>query len=616
MARRKLTTLSAIPRARIPRGTTSLAFAGLLLLLGLAGGCSPRRYAAAADRDVAKLIARRSALVPNMDGQFTIETNPAPVLDDLPAAGAPAGFLGAYGEAERGAHVVSLDAALQLAVRHSREYQNRKELLYLAALDVTLVRRRHNPIAFGTGRADYQVTTEEVQVGVDAITGEPTTVLSQDTRLLEEQRLSASGSVGLSWLLATGARLSTAFTTDFLRYLTGDPRTFSQSQLVGQLSQPLLRGGGRAVTMEDLTQAERNLLYALREFTQYRKEFAVDVASSYFSVLRNRDATVNAWNDLGRSQKNAERERAFAAEGLRPSASVDQLEQNALTSETGWIEAVRTYRETLDRFKIQLGLPVAARLILDDRDLQALRIEELGLTVDQALQVAVVTRLDLQTRRDLVDDTDRKIRVAANQLLPRLDVVAAGSVSGASSSGFAVPDFERYRWNAGLDVDLPFDRRAERNAYRTALIARNRASREWDLAVDNVKLQIADDARELEQARRNYANAEIGVRLGERRVEEQTLLAELGRGTTRALLDAQADLLNARNQRTGALVNHVLARLRFWRDMGILYLKESGQWEELQATVRKVQRTGSGPTPTPTPAAAPPLTNEPATKSP
>jgi hypothetical protein len=121
------------------------------------------------------------------------------------------------------------------------------------------------------------------------------------------------------------------------------------------------------VALEDLTQAQRDLLYQLRDFTQFRKEFAVAVASAYYGVLQNRDSARNAWTDLQRSQQNAVRERAFAEEGLRPMASVDQLEQNVLTSETRWIQAVRSYREALDRFKIQLGLPVVTRLIRPHR---------------------------------------------------------------------------------------------------------------------------------------------------------------------------------------------------------------------------------------------------------
>jgi outer membrane protein TolC len=132
-----------------------------------------------------------------------------------------------------------------------------------------------------------------------------------------------------------------------------------------------------------------------------------------------------------------------------------------------------------------------------------------------------------------------------------------------------------------LDLDLPLDRKAERNSYRAALIAHERAARDLVLAQDEITLRINDGWRNLDQAKRNFEISEIGVELADRRVKEQELRAELGRGTARDLVDAQNDLINSKNERTAALVSHTVERLRFWRDMGILMIKDNGQWEEL-----------------------------------
>jgi outer membrane protein TolC len=86
----------------------------------------------------------------------------------------------------------------------------------------------------------------------------------------------------------------------------------------------------------------------------------------------------------------------------------------------------------------------------------------------------------------------------------------------------------------------------------------------------------------LDQAKRSYEISEIGVRLAERRVEEQNLLAELGRAKALDQVDAQNALNDSKNQRTQALVTHTIARLQFWNNMGILYIKENGQWEEMK----------------------------------
>jgi len=62
-------------------------------------------------------------------------------------------------------------------------------------------------------------------------------------------------------------------------------------------------------------------------------------------------------------------------------------------------------------------------------------------------------------------------------------------------------------------------------------------------------------------------------------------LADLGRGEALNQVDAQNALIDSKNQRTLALVTHTIARLQFWKNMGILYIKENGQWEELNAPI-------------------------------
>jgi outer membrane protein TolC len=152
--------------------------------------------------------------------------------------------------------------------------------------------------------------------------------------------------------------------------------------------------------------------------------------------------------------------------------------------------------------------------------------------------------------------------------------------SGEETRGFGVPDTARYNWNAGVNLDLPLERTAERNNYRAALIAQQRSARAVDQQRDEIELQVRDSWRTLEQARRAYQISEIGVKLAERRVEEQELLADLGRAKALDQVDAQNSLLSSKDQLTQALVAHTVARLQFWDNMGILYIKDNGQWQE------------------------------------
>lgn len=552
----------------------------VIVVCVIAAGCTNSHYRKSADKAAYSLIEEKRSLVPNADPRFTIEQTNRVLLDNLPIVSAGEEAFGPEAEVEKGARILSLEKALEIAVFHSRAYQLRKEQVFLEALQLSLARHQFAPIFTGRGRTDYQVNTAQGQdIIIDPITMEPRVLLSDD--LVEQHRTTGGGSLGANWFLKTGALLSMAFTSDFLRYLTGDPRPFASSRLAATLVQPLWRGAGYKIATENLTQAERNLLYILRDFTQFRREFSVQIATAYYGVLQNKDAVRNAWRGFQNFKLNVDREKLLAEEGLKTQGSLGLLQQSELNTETSWINAIRNYRQRLDEFKILLGLSTDAQVVLDDGELAELKILHPEITAEAAQESALAMRLDLYNARDRFDDAVRRVDVVANGLRPQVDLVTAVAVdSRPEGNGEPIPQWGRYRWNAGLAVDMPFERTVQRNAYRAAMITREQTARQLQQSEDQIKLQVRNDWRNLDQARRNFESGAIGVQLSERRVEEQELRAQVGRGTARDLVDAQNDLIAQKDLRTQALVAHTIARLQFWSDMGILYIKDSGKWEE------------------------------------
>jgi outer membrane protein TolC len=557
----------------------------LLAVCFVLTGCSTQHYRKSADKEAYGAIVQKTPLVKNMEEHFTIEQTNQFFLEGLPATTNVEEFLGRDGELERGARVISLEQALDIAVNHSRIYQGQKEQLFLAALGLTLARHQFAPIFSAGGNASYNVNTAPV---LDTIpdptdpTGKRQIPVISD-KLAESRSFSANGQSMGSILLSTGARLSASFTSDFFRYLSGDPGTRVSSHLLGTLIQPLWRGAGYRVTMENLTQSERNLLYALRNFTLFRKRFSVDVATAYYRVLQSRDVARNSYINLQSSRRNADRTRALAREGRVTQADLGRLEQQELLAESQWIASLNNYKQDLDSFKIQLGLSTDANIVLDDRDLEQLKIVHPDISVEESTKVALATRLDYENLREQFEDAGRKIGIAADALKAQVDLVATAGFDSRqeSSTRLPVPDIDRYNWSAGLNLNLPLERKAERNAYRASLITYEAAKRTFEQQADQIKLDVRNGWRALDQAKRNYEINEIGVKLAERRVEEQNLLAELGRARAQDQVDAQNALNDSKNQLTQALVSHTIARLQFWNNLGILYIKDNGQWEEV-----------------------------------
>jgi len=547
--------------------------------------CSANHYRKSADKESYAAIAGKTPLVPNMETNFTIEQTDVVSFEQLGSLPAAPDFLGPDAGREAGARVLPLDAALQIAIKHNRAYQSRKEQLYLTALGLTLARHRFTPIFSGGGGgkiAGAVETQRRIDTVVDPISGLPRTVVRDE--LVEERHVSADGELSVSWLIRDLGQVTASFSTDFLRYITGDPRVVTSSRVGATFIRPLLRNAGYKQQIELLTQAERDLLYDLRSFAQYRKTFSVGVASAYYAVLGNRDTVRNNFLNLSSSRRNAERTRELAKEGRVTQSDLGRLEQQVLSAEGTWNNALRTYKQALDNFKLlQLGVPVNTKLVLDDGELDRLTIHHPNVNVEDAVALGLLARLDYLNAQDRHEDAVRKVALAADALKPQVDLVANGGfVSPPGQTHLAPPpDLARYSWSAGLDVDLPLDRKLERNGYRSALITEKQSARAVEQQADEIRLEVRESWRALDQAKRNYEISELGVELARRRVEEQDLLAELGRAKAQDQVDAQNDLITSKNQRTQALVSHTIDRLQFWANMGILYIKDDGQWQQL-----------------------------------
>jgi outer membrane protein TolC len=518
------------------------AFVAALVIV--VGGCSPQYYKADADKEVYKIIDNKWQEDFGQKVNYKISDVPPSPNDIQIEKSVPT------------PHTISLAQAVAIATAHNRDYQSQKEALYLKALDLTLARHDFVTKWFGTFDSTY-------------------------TRGSADETLEHKGVLGFNQLLADGAQISASIAYDWLRYLTGDPRASIGSVLSGTLKQPLLRNSGRKVVQEKLTQAERETLYQIRDFNRYRKTFVVSIVTAYYRVLQQRDAVTNAESNYKRVEESKKWLAMLAEAGQKPPFEVDQAEQRVLAARDSLVSAQQYYKELLDEFKIMLALPTDANIELNQDELKALERVGVSLpdyTLDAAIETALIQRLDLATSMDRIDDALRKVMVAADGLGTELDLVGSLNVGSTPPTNYSRLQFNRGTYSLGLNADLPFDRTTERNTYRQSLIGLLQQKRAYEDLTDNVKLQVRQSYRQLEETCEEYQIQKNSLDLAEKRVESYLLLLEAGRLSARDLLDAQSDLLQAQNSLTAALVNHAVAKLNFFTNIDVLQVKPDGMW--------------------------------------
>jgi outer membrane protein TolC len=521
------------------------------------------------------------------DGQPYADTPPLPPVVDVPDNPLPLRL--------------SLMEALQIGARNSREYQSRKEAVFLTALDLDLQLDQFRNSYFGLLESAFIADHSDP----DVVTGfENGGSFSIARRLESGARLLGSLSIDLANLLSQGGNSSIGVAADATVII------------------PLLRGAGRHIVTEPLTQAQRNVIYALWDFEFYKQTFAVQIANEYLSVLQTQDRLDNAAASYRRLIASARRSMRLAQAGRLGALQVAQARSNELSARESWINAIQVYNGALDRFKITLGLPTDAAIELDRADLQRLADiarKALGSQPDpsqsttaapadaeivlipptrdsagpmelderRAIEIGLASRLDLRIAQGEVYDAQRGVVVAANALEAGLNIVGRASTGEGRTLGSAGLDDaglepENGFYSLGVELDLPWERTAERNAYRESYVVLERQVRDVQGLEDQVKLQVRSDLRALLQARESYVTQTRSVEIAQRRVLASKLFLEAGRPGVqiRDVLEAEDALLRAQNALTAALVNYRVAELQLQRDMGVLSIDERGIWRE------------------------------------
>ena len=237
---------------------------------------------------------------------------------------------------DKPARRLDLFGALKFGVQNSREYQDEMEELYLAALDVTLERHLFAPRPFARAGAEYTGGQADVDY---------------------RSALAATASAGVRQRLPYGGEIVAETLVRFVDTISGEVEGGESAEIALSGSLPLLRGAGM-VNLEPLISSERELVYAVRNFEVFRREYAVDIASRYFSLLSAQQAIANRLQNVATLTALLERARALFAADRLSGLDVQRAEQSLLTGENRVIDSRVAYANALDNFKIVLGMDV------------------------------------------------------------------------------------------------------------------------------------------------------------------------------------------------------------------------------------------------------------------
>lgn len=282
---------------------------------------------------------------------------------------------------KNGALPLNAERAVLLGQTHSIFYRTELENLYLVALALTLNRFEFACQWYLTNSTFFQ------HFGTG---GYPT----------ESNTLTTNTNLGFTKAFSTGGQLLIDFANSFVFEYTGPNHYRVNSSISGTFLQPLLRNGGKYVRMETLTQGERNVLYAIRDFARFRKQYYFNLSmrdGGYLGLQLAEQNIRNQEDNVRRLEQIYQLHQFLIAKGGSISqVQLDQIFLSLKQAQATLIQSRTLYENALDNYKYTLGLPPSLPVKLENS-----LLEQFALTTPEMDTIQNdLAALDLKLRQN------------------------------------------------------------------------------------------------------------------------------------------------------------------------------------------------------------------------
>jgi outer membrane protein TolC len=355
-----------------------------------------------------------------------------------------------------------------------------------------------------------------------------------------------------------------------VRSIDGDGVPAAKSSDVRLLwSQPLLRGFGPNATYYDLTNSKRAKEAQERSFTLSRQRLAVQVASTFYSVVQQRQLLAVARQSYNRSDALRRASEARLEVGLVSKLDVFRAELQASQGQEAMVRTRAALETALEQFRYLLGLP-------PDHP-----VEPVAVTLPEAVEQdiepveilvgrAIATRLELQELRDQVGDARRTFSLARQNLLPQLDLNLQLTRQGFGPSYGNAFNGGINRLSFFLASSYPIERsadKANRNLSELDLASRERNLRQREMEIAS---EVRSAVRELDRLMKSIDLQRKAVEVAQQQRRLATLRYQRGLASNFDVVDAEGSLVLARSTLVSLVTSYQVQRIDLLRVVGTL----------------------------------------------
>jgi outer membrane protein TolC len=374
--------------------------------------------------------------------------------------------------------------------------------------------------------------------------------------------------VDVSKLLPLGTTVTANYRSDAASNQLGN---FNNSILGVGITQPLLRGFGTKATEYELENSRRGVQGSERNLELSRQRLVVDVVANYYNIIRQQGLVEVAQGSLTRNRELLRASEARLEVGLASKLDVFRAELQLSQAEESLIFREEALELALDGFKFALGLGPLDRVSLEIVEPE---YQPVAVDVDELTETALRNRIEIREEHDRIVDATRARAISKQSLLPQLDLNVRYEQRGFGDSLYSSFDFQDSAFNVFLSTSYGLDRTSERASFALSQIDVNARQRSLKLAEYNVANEVRAAARNVERVGKSIELQERNIDFAEQQMRLATLRYQRGLASNFDIIDAENNLIQARNNYVSLVTDHHVSQIQLKRVAGTLDIEK------------------------------------------
>lgn len=385
---------------------------------------------------------------------------------------------------------------------------------------------------------------------------------------------------GLRKSMISGAQVTMQseyqYTDNLTPGLSVSPNPADETNLVIQLTQPLLRNFGSAVQLANVRQARNRELDSIQQLKATLIQTVTDTETAYWNLYQAQSDLQIIHRLLERGEETLKQLESRAGFDARPEnlSNVRAAVESRRADFADAQDALRKASLNLKRLMNDPRLPVGSEVLIlpvDGPVDQAVEFSKLD-----AMKAAIDNRPEVQRAIISIDDTSIRQIVADNGRLPRLDLSGSSRISGLGGSPGRSYDqlgeADRTDFQVGVQFEQPIGNRAAEAAFSQRRLEKQQAVISYDNTLQGVQTEVLQALQDIQRGyvrieQRGSARIAAAEDLRRLLVSEDTLQS-ITPEFLNLKLQRQQSLASAEQQEVTAIVQYNVAVARFYAATG------------------------------------------------